>query len=147
MGKSKKSAKKPQKGVGNNTMKNAVNKAIKEDQNKVIRGKVKWFNVMKGYGFIIGDDGKEYFCHHSGIINGKTYTGLENSDTVEFRITSAEKGPQAVDISRVEVENDEKSGSENAEAVSEESKGSADESAEPGDDVGTETSEDSGNDS
>ncbi len=32
-----------------------------------MRGKMKWWNKVKGYGFIVGDDGVDRFVHHTGV--------------------------------------------------------------------------------
>lgn len=50
-----------------------------------MNGTVKWFDSKKGYGFINGDDGKEYFVHWSQLkMDG--YRELEENDIVEFDI-------------------------------------------------------------
>lgn len=53
---------------------------------RIIHGKVKWFDVRKGVGFIIADDGSEHFIYHSHIAVGRTYTGLEAGDEVNYRV-------------------------------------------------------------
>jgi CspA family cold shock protein len=64
-----------------------------------IRGKVKWFNAAKGYGFIGHDGGKDVFVHFSAIndTNGG-YRSLEEGQEVEFSIEEGKKGPQAVNV-------------------------------------------------
>jgi len=57
-----------------------------------MKGKIKFFNTKKGFGFIEGEDGKEYFVHHSVL-----QLSLENLP-VEFNPIKAEKGQQAIDI-------------------------------------------------
>lgn len=61
------------------------------------RGKVKWFNTSKGYGFIQGDDGKDVFVHYSAI-QMEGFKNLEEGATVEFDIVQGEKGPQASNV-------------------------------------------------
>ena len=61
-------------------------------------GKVKFYNKEKKYGFITGNDGKDYFFHASGISN-EIY--LKDGDNVEFKIVDGERGPKAVEISPV----------------------------------------------
>jgi len=60
-----------------------------------MKGKVKFFNVMKGFGFIAGDDGKEYFVHKTGLVPG---TLLRENDTVTFNPAEGEKGPKAENV-------------------------------------------------
>ena len=59
-----------------------------------IKGKVKWFNNAKGYGFIGHDGGNDVFVHFSSILS-EGYKSLQEGDDVEFEITQGQKGPQA----------------------------------------------------
>ena len=60
-----------------------------------MEGKIKWFNRMKGYGFIEGDDGQEYFIHHSQVAEG---TFLREEDRVSFEAAETDKGKQAQNV-------------------------------------------------
>lgn len=62
-----------------------------------IKGKVKWFNNQKGYGFISGDDGKEYFTHYSKII-GDGYKQLMEKQEVSFDPMETPKGLTAANV-------------------------------------------------
>ncbi|MBN1291102.1 MAG: cold-shock protein [Candidatus Latescibacteria bacterium] len=62
-------------------------------------GKVKWFNEVKGYGFITVDDGREVFVHYSGI-TGEGFRTLNEGDDVEFDVNEGPKGLQAVNVHR-----------------------------------------------
>jgi cold shock protein len=73
-----------------------------EEDNTVarIKGKVKWFNNAKGYGFIGRDDGPDVFVHYSGI-TADGYKSLQEGDDVEFEIVDGQKGPQAANVTRL----------------------------------------------
>jgi CspA family cold shock protein len=64
------------------------------------RGKVKWFNEAKGYGFIVQDDGPEVFVHYSAI-EGDGFKTLAAGEEVEFEVREGEKGPQATKVVKV----------------------------------------------
>ncbi|HEY48074.1 MAG: cold-shock protein [Anaerolineae bacterium SM23_ 63] len=61
------------------------------------QGTVKWFNAVKGYGFIGRDEGDDIFVHFSAI-NMDGYRKLEAGQQVEFSIETSEKGLQAADV-------------------------------------------------
>ncbi len=61
------------------------------------KGKVKWFNSGKGYGFIEAEDGTDVFVHFSDIqVEG--YKSLREGQVVEFETTSGGKGPIAKNV-------------------------------------------------
>ena len=62
-----------------------------------IQGTVKWFDSVKGFGFIEREEGKDVFVHHSAI-KAEGYRNLEEGQRVEFEVTEGPKGPQAQDV-------------------------------------------------
>ena len=64
------------------------------DSGAQYRGKVKWFNNAKGFGFIGREDGPDVFVHYSAIQHDG-YKTLKEGDEVEFNIVEGKKGPQA----------------------------------------------------
>lgn len=62
-----------------------------------MKGKVKFFNDSKGFGFIAAEDGKEYFVHSTGLKGG---ISLKEGDAVTFDIEQGDKGPKAVKVSK-----------------------------------------------
>ena len=65
------------------------------------KGTVKWFNDQKGFGFITPESGaKDCFVHYSSI-TGNGFKSLTEGDRVEFDMVNGEKGPAAVNVSKV----------------------------------------------
>jgi len=62
-----------------------------------MKGKVKFFNESKGFGFLIGEDGKEYFVHSTGLVGTSS---LGKDDEVTFEVEQGEKGPKAVKVTK-----------------------------------------------
>ena len=60
-------------------------------------GKVKWFNDKKGFGFISGEDGNDYFLHFSKIDKDGFITVSEGEE-VSFDVEEGPKGPQATNV-------------------------------------------------
>lgn len=68
-----------------------------------MKGKVKWFNNAKGYGFIGREDGQaDVFVHYSAITT-EGYKSLQEGDDVEFEIVQGQKGPQADKVMKIEI--------------------------------------------
>ena len=63
----------------------------------MLKGTVKWFNKDKGFGFISGEDGNDYFVHYSNI-NAKGFRSLEEGQAVSFEVTEGAKGPVASNV-------------------------------------------------
>ncbi|MCL6548288.1 MAG: cold shock domain-containing protein [Alicyclobacillus sp.] len=64
-----------------------------------MRGRVKWFNPEKGFGFIEREGGKDVFVHFSAI-QMEGFKTLDQGDEVEFEIVEGERGPQAAKVVR-----------------------------------------------
>jgi CspA family cold shock protein len=65
------------------------------------RGKVKWFNENKGYGYIVNEKGEDVFVHFSAIkMDG--YKSLQRGALVEFEYIGGEKGPLATLVIRLQ---------------------------------------------
>ena len=66
----------------------------------MFKGRVKWFNNQKGYGFIQDESGKDIFVYYTGL-NMPGFKSLEEGNEVEFDIVQGEKGPQASNVVRL----------------------------------------------
>ena len=66
-----------------------------------MKGKVKWFDGKKCYGFITGEVGKEVFVHYSGIVKDG-FKALNEKQEVEYELGEGSKGIQAINVKVVE---------------------------------------------
>lgn len=62
-----------------------------------VTGTVKWFDKKKGYGFILSDDGVEYFFHYSSLLKDGFKT-IDPGQRVLFDVTNVNKGVQAINV-------------------------------------------------
>ncbi len=66
-----------------------------------MKGKVKWFNESKGYGFIEKEDGSgDVFVHHSSI-QSENIKSLAEGEQVEFDVVDSDKGQKAENVKKV----------------------------------------------
>jgi len=66
-----------------------------------MKGTVKFFNRNKGFGFIIADDGKEFFFHQTDLKEG---VSLDEGDPVTFDVGEGDRGPKAMNVNKGEAE-------------------------------------------
>jgi CspA family cold shock protein len=66
----------------------------------VAKGTVKWFNDKKGYGFIQQEGGPDVFVHYSAI-QGQGFKSLQEGQTVEFEVSTDDKGAKAHNVVKV----------------------------------------------
>ena len=72
----------------------------KVDYGGRLHGRIKWFDLGKGYGFISEDDGKEIFFHRTGVslTEDGHLPALEDGQEVLYDLKESPKGPQAVQV-------------------------------------------------
>ncbi len=61
-----------------------------------MKGKVKFYNISKRFGFITAEDGTDYFVHQSGLNEG---VRIREDDAVTFDTDEGERGPKAINVS------------------------------------------------
>ena len=85
-----------------------------------MKGKIKFFDDTKGFGFIAAEDGKEIFVHQSALDEGVT---LQEGDSVTFDVEQGDRGPKAVNVKKGDASEE----SEETEETEEESTDDSDE--------------------
>jgi CspA family cold shock protein len=64
------------------------------------KGTVKWFDVRKGYGFIVGPEGQDVFVHFSNV-DGEGFRTLKDGETVDYELKDGDKGLYADNVARI----------------------------------------------
>jgi cold shock protein len=64
---------------------------------KKMKGTIKFFNEMKGFGFITAEDGQAVFVHKTALADGVT---LKENDAVTFDVQQGDKGPKAANVKK-----------------------------------------------
>ncbi|MAG52329.1 MAG: cold-shock protein [Nanoarchaeota archaeon] len=86
-----------------------------------MEGTVKWFNTRKGYGFVKGDDGEDYFVHYTAL---EKDVFLRDNDKVSFDPVEGDRGKQAQNVKLLqkgsEIEGSEQPQEESQESAPEE---------------------------
>lgn len=82
-----------------------------------MKGKVKFFNESKGFGFIVAEDGKEIFVHQTALEEG---VRLHDDDEVTFDVEQGDRGPKAVNVKKGSSTEEKESTEEASEEISEE---------------------------
>ena len=71
---------------------------LKKSKNMSLKGKVKWFNATKGFGFIEREDKEKDVFVHSSAVRDAGMNGLEEGQEVTFDVEDGQKGPAAVNL-------------------------------------------------
>ena len=66
----------------------------------MVSGQVKWFDLKKGFGFIIGPEGQDVFVHFSTIL-GEGFRSLKDGEFVEYELIKGDKGYSAQKVTRM----------------------------------------------
>ena len=66
-----------------------------------MNGVVKWYNIEKGFGFIVDDNGNDVFVHFSNIKEKGPDKDLHEGEEVSFDVVEADKGPSAINVSKL----------------------------------------------
>jgi len=66
----------------------------------MIKGKVKWYNEVKGFGFIASEEGNDIFVHRTGLMD--SFKGLETDQEVEFETKQGDKGLVAINVKLID---------------------------------------------
>jgi CspA family cold shock protein len=63
-----------------------------------VKGRVKWFNERKGYGFIEKEDGSGDVFVHFSAIKSEGFKTVREAQMVEFDVVESDKGPKAANV-------------------------------------------------
>ncbi len=64
-----------------------------------MKGTVKWYDNVKGFGFILSEDNKDFFVHRTGVKDN--VFSLEAGQNVEFETKESDRGPVAINVETI----------------------------------------------
>ena len=73
---------------------------LSKEEQMSLKGKVKWFNGTKGYGFIEREDKEKDVFVHSSAVRAAGLKHLNEGDELTFDVENGEKGPAAVNLQK-----------------------------------------------
>ena len=94
------------------------------------KGTVKFYNAVKQFGFINGDDGKSYYFHATQIEKGAK---VSDGDKVSFIVSQGERGPRAENVRKIAGDEEKEANDENQEAGESDTESKSDDGEEDGD--------------
>ncbi len=68
-----------------------------------IRGTVKWFNAVKGFGFVTPDDGSGDVFLHLSALHQAGYDAVDEGSTLVCKVVQGPKGLQAVEVVQIDI--------------------------------------------
>lgn len=77
-----------------------------ENETRTIRGRVKWFDPVKGFGFVIADEGGPDILLHANVLRNYGQSSIADRAGVELEVQSTERGVQAVAVHAIEPPDD-----------------------------------------
>jgi CspA family cold shock protein len=75
---------------------------LEEPSGPPVRGTVKWFSPIKGYGFVVLSDGSGDVFLHASALAGVGITNLQPGEALELRVTLGQRGPQVTEVISVD---------------------------------------------
>ncbi len=73
-----------------------------ESQLRVVSGRVKWFDPVKGFGFVVADDGGPDILLHANVLRNFGQSSVADAARIEVSVTETARGVQAVSVHRIE---------------------------------------------
>jgi len=77
-----------------------------DDTTRRLRGRVKWFDPVKGFGFVVPDEGGADVLLHANVLRNFGQSSVADRATVEIDVQQTERGWQAVEVHVIEPPDD-----------------------------------------
>ncbi len=73
-----------------------------EDRGRIIRGRVKWFDPTKGFGFVVADEGGPDILLHANVLRNYGQSSVADAAGILVRAQETQRGMQAVEVIEIE---------------------------------------------